>query len=71
MNVGAARLGSVVKPTDLLINYLPFLKYAPLYLAQGKQWHKEELELFSRQLDGVRTKLVSLYAYTMDDVTNK
>ncbi|POV99077.1 hypothetical protein PSTT_13999, partial [Puccinia striiformis] len=47
----AARIGSHA------VDRFPWLRYVPGWVAQGRKWHSEELDLFSSQVDGVRREM--------------
>jgi hypothetical protein len=52
------RLGITGLPGAWLVDSYPILRYVPGYLNQLKQWHLEELQLFTEQLDVVRKAMV-------------
>ena len=58
INQVGARLGRIVRPGSQMIDYIPWLRFVPGYLNQVRQWHREELQLFTSQLEGVKIKLV-------------
>nr|AHK06531.1 putative cytochrome P450 [Puccinia horiana] len=47
----AARLGAHS------VDRFPWLRYIPGWVAQGRKWHQEELQLFSSQVEGVRREI--------------
>ena len=51
------RMNSKVAPSSVLINSLPWLKYLPGYLNEGKRWHQDELTIFSGFLKDVNEGL--------------
>lgn len=53
------RLGTSLRQGTYLVDTFPLLKYVPGYLTDLRRWHKEELQLFSEQLQVVRLKRVS------------
>jgi hypothetical protein len=60
VNVCTTRLGQVIPAGQHVIDHYPFLKYIPSVASTLRQWHKEELGLFSRMVDQVRLQVVSL-----------
>ncbi|POW03668.1 hypothetical protein PSTT_10926 [Puccinia striiformis] len=39
------------------VDRFPWLRHIPGWVAQGRKWHQEELDLFSSQVDGVRSEM--------------
>lgn len=58
INVHTTRLGKVVPAGLHIVDRYPLLRYIPFATTTLRQWHAEELELFSRMIDGVRTQVV-------------
>lgn len=56
---GQARLGNALRPGSYKVESLPWLRYVPGYLDVPKQWHKEELELFSTELQAAQKRLAA------------
>ena len=52
------RFGMTMLPGAWLVDTYPILRHVPGYLNQLKQWHKEELQLFTGQIDVVRKAMV-------------
>ncbi|KAJ3015441.1 hypothetical protein NUW54_g1049 [Trametes sanguinea] len=63
INLLVERLGSAMRPGAHLVDSYPFLKYIPGFTSELKKWHKEELELFSSQIRGVKERLAKNEAY--------
>lgn len=63
MLVHGARIGKVVQIGSHVVDRYPFLQYIPFVTSTLRQWHKEELALFSGLVDGVRTQLVSQFDF--------
>jgi hypothetical protein len=59
VNKCVGRLGITSLPGAWLVDSYPILRYIPGYLNQLKQWHREELQLFTEQLNVVRKTMVS------------
>ncbi|MBW0475941.1 hypothetical protein O181_015656 [Austropuccinia psidii MF-1] len=49
----AAKLGAYS------VDRFPWLRYIPGWVSQGRKWHKEELELFSSQVENVRREIAT------------
>ena len=58
INVHTTRLGKVVPAGQHVVDNYPVLKYVPFVVSTLRKWHEEELELFSRMVDGVRAQVV-------------
>jgi len=58
VNKCLARLGVTMRPGAWLVDTYPILRYIPRYLTQLKEWHEEELQLFTEQLDVVKKMIV-------------
>ena len=58
MALHGARLGKVVQLGGHVVDSYPFLRHIPFVASDLKQWHREELALFNRLVDGVRQKMV-------------
>lgn len=59
VNKCLGRLGSALRPSAYLVDAYPFLRYLPFgsWRAKGAQWHREELALFRKQMEGVNDML--------------
>lgn len=62
-----ARLGTALRPGAYLVDSFPILRYLPGYLSKLKRYHREELSLFMRQLEGVRRNMVNRSGIKRDD----
>jgi len=51
-------LGQALRPGAWLVDHIPWLKYLPLYGRILRKQHKEELALFTRQMQKVRDDMV-------------
>ncbi|KAH9851835.1 cytochrome P450 [Lenzites betulinus] len=60
INLGLSRLGKAVLPGAYLVDIYPFLKYIPFFTSELRRFHREELALYRRQLQSVKTRQVSL-----------
>lgn len=60
INLGLKRLGNAVRPGAYLVDSYPFLKYIPFFTSELRRFHREELALYRSQLQGVKTRLVSI-----------
>ena len=56
----SARLGTVSQmgSHSHIVDIFPVLRYVPWVTATLRQWHKDELSLFTRQADVVRKQVV-------------
>jgi hypothetical protein len=52
------RFGTTMLPGAWLVDSYPILRHVPGYLNQLKQWHKDELQLFSERIDVVKKDMV-------------
>lgn len=64
INLGLKRLGNAVRPGAYLVDSYPFLKYIPFFTSELRRFHHEELALYRCQLQGVKTRLVSIVVYS-------
>jgi hypothetical protein len=55
------KLGKTISARPLLVESFPFFRYIPGYLGEYQAAHKEELSLFTQQVDGVRDNMVRVY----------
>lgn len=60
INLGLKRLGNAVRPGAYLVDSYPFLKCIPFFTSELRRFHREELALYRSQLQGVKTRLVSI-----------
>ncbi|KAA1472624.1 cytochrome P450 [Dentipellis sp. KUC8613] len=51
------RLGAAIRPGAHLVEHLPWLQYIPFYGKTLRQYHREELDLFRRQLRETRQQM--------------
>lgn len=58
MALHGARIGKVVQIGSHVVDRYPILRHIPFVTSTLRQWHEEELALFSSLVDGVRTQLV-------------
>lgn len=58
MAMHGARLGQTLRVGGHIVDSYPILRYVPFVTSTLRQWHREELALFSGLVDGVRTKMV-------------
>ncbi|OSC97213.1 cytochrome P450 [Trametes coccinea BRFM310] len=63
INLLVERLGSAMRPGAHLVDSYPFLKYIPGLTSELQKWHREELDLFSSQIQGVKERLARNEAY--------
>ena len=66
VNVCTTRLGKVVPAGQHIVDKYPLLRFVPFVVSTLRQWHKDELGLFSRMVDEVRTQLVSTPRITLE-----
>ena len=59
MIVHAGRVGGVIPLDYHVVDRFPILKNVPFVTSTLRQWHREELGLFSRLVDSARDRLVS------------
>ena len=63
LHAHTARIASAVVPGAFLVDFFPFMKYFPDWIAKWKRdglaWHKAETEMFEGFNAGVAQKLVS------------
>ncbi|KAJ7484706.1 cytochrome P450 [Mycena latifolia] len=59
VNGAQARLGAALVPGAYMVDAYPFLQYVPGYLSELRKQHQMELELFSSQLEDVRSQLAA------------
>jgi hypothetical protein len=50
-----------LRPGAYVVDRVPFLRYLPGYGKQLKEWHQEELQLFTQQLGRVRSEVVRAF----------
>lgn len=60
IEVDQARLGQAVPLGAWAVDRYPLLKYVPFVTPELRRWHREEVALFTRMVDGVRGQLVSV-----------
>jgi hypothetical protein len=58
VNKAMTRFGKAVRPGEYLVDTYPILRFVPGYLNHLKEWYKEDLALFTGQLDVVRRQMV-------------
>ena len=58
MVVHGTRLGSVIPLDYHIVDRFPILRHVPFVTSTLRQWHKEELGLFSSLVDGARVRAV-------------
>ncbi|KAI0770000.1 cytochrome P450 [Fomes fomentarius] len=58
INKCAARLGNALRPGAYLVDSYPFLKHIPVFTSKLRQYHEEELALFSNQVNTVKQRMV-------------
>ena len=56
--LGATRVGSVIPLGTHIVDKFPILKYVPFVTSELRQWHKEELGLFKRLIEGAKERAV-------------
>lgn len=59
------RMGQSLRPGAHLVEDLPWLKYIPFYGSKLREYHREELALFRKQLQAVRDEIVSCFVRVM------
>ena len=60
MAVHGTRLGKVAQVGGHVVDSYPILRHVPFVTKQLREWHKEELTLFTGLVDGVRRKIVRI-----------
>ena len=60
-----SRLGGALLPGAYAVDKLPFLKHIPWFTNELRQFHRDELTLYQKQVHGVREKLVRLFVFLM------
>ena len=58
IGVHGTRLGKVAQVGAHVVDNYPILRHVPFVTKTLRQWHQEELALFTSQVNGVRTKIV-------------
>lgn len=58
INIHTTRLGKVVPAGQHVVDNYPMLRHIPFVVSTLRKWHEEELGLFSRMIDEVRTQVV-------------
>ena len=61
INIHTTRLGKVVPAGQHVVDNYPVLKYIPFVVSNLRKWHEEELDMFTRMVDAVRTQLVRVF----------
>ncbi|TFK53064.1 cytochrome P450 [Heliocybe sulcata] len=59
INKFTMRVGATIQPGKWMVDVFPLLRYVPGYFRTLKEWHKEELALYTSQVETVRKQLVS------------
>ena len=58
--VHGARLGKVVQVGSHVVDRYPILRNIPFVTSTLRRWHEEELEMFAKLVDDVRTNIVCI-----------
>ncbi|THH18294.1 hypothetical protein EW146_g2667 [Bondarzewia mesenterica] len=59
VNLCLLRFGLAVRPGAHIVEDMPWLKYLPFYGLTLRRYHREELNLFTRQLQGARSDMAA------------